>query len=243
MKYDLEKIKALCDGVRSSKQIAEVIGYPQKYIQRQMLKYNWPRRYQGSASGELSGSRKFGRVIDRDGYVLTPAPIEHPYARKCSGDLTGKILEHRFVMEKHLGRYLKKKEVVDHIDGCRLHNDVKNLRLFASNARHLKETISGGHRNWSPDGFSNMKFYRRPKDFVKVDTYNQRKKLGEIRLLQILRAHALLDKDSPYLLGTHQYLEKAEIDYSSRSKIKQAVVFLFQKWGLDPSEFLLESNL
>ncbi len=38
-------------------------------------------------------------------------------------------LEHRIVMEKHLGRKLLKKEVVHHIDGNKLNNDISNLLL------------------------------------------------------------------------------------------------------------------
>lgn len=242
--YDREKIKSLCDGVRTSHEIAAMCDCSAKYVQALMKKYDLPRLPQRGPSGLRNKSYKYGRVIDRDGYVLVPAPSrEYPNARRTGKNKTGRVLEHRFVMEKHLGRYLKRKEVVDHINGCRLHNDVQNLRLYSSNANHLRATISGKSLNWSSAGYANMKCERRKKDLKRVDTYNQRKKLGEIRLLQILRAHALLDKDSPYLLGTHQYLEKAGVDASSHSKIKRAVVLLFQKWGLDHSEFLSGSNL
>ena len=241
--YDLKKIEKLCDGVRSSRDIAALTGYPQKYIQAVTLKNDWPRRYRGSASGKLNGHYKFGRSIDHDGYVLVPATLAHPNARRCKGDLTGIMLEHRRAMEAHLGRYLEKAEVVDHVDGCHLHNAIENLRLFSSNGDHLRSTISGRVPSWSPRGFLNIKSYRLPKDRQRVDTHDQRKKLGEVRLLQILLAHARLDKESPYLLGTHGYLEKAEIDYSSRSKIELAVTSLYLKWELDPKPFLLKMNL
>lgn len=47
-------------------------------------------------------------------------------------------LEHRLVMEKHLGRKLKKDEVVHHIDGDKKNNEINNLMLFASNSDHIK---------------------------------------------------------------------------------------------------------
>tara|TARA_Y100000310_G_scaffold338573_2_gene428579 strand:- start:94 stop:888 length:795 start_codon:yes stop_codon:yes gene_type:complete len=37
--------------------------------------------------------------------------------------------EHRLVMENHIGRYLREDELVHHIDGDKLNNDIKNLEL------------------------------------------------------------------------------------------------------------------
>jgi hypothetical protein len=41
-------------------------------------------------------------------------------------------------MEQKIGRYLKKEEVVDHIDGLHLNNHQDNLRLFGHNKDHLR---------------------------------------------------------------------------------------------------------
>jgi len=56
----------------------------------------------------------------------------HPFC-----DSKGYVLEHRLVMEKHLGRFLKPEEVVHHIDGNIRNNDVKNLKLFSSHGNHV----------------------------------------------------------------------------------------------------------
>jgi hypothetical protein len=64
--------------------------------------------------------------------------------------------------------------------------------------------------------------------------YNLRKSKGDVRLLQILRAWLKLGKDSPYLLGTHQWLERNEIDYSCGRKIELAYLELCKKWELSP---------
>lgn len=40
------------------------------------------------------------------------------------------VLEHRWVMAKHLGRPLEKFEMVDHMDGNRTNNVPENLRIY-----------------------------------------------------------------------------------------------------------------
>lgn len=46
------------------------------------------------------------------------------------------ILKHRFVMEKHIGRKLKKSEVVHHINGNIRNNNLNNLMLFPNQKAH-----------------------------------------------------------------------------------------------------------
>lgn len=53
-------------------------------------------------------------------------------------DRWGYVLEHRLVMEQMLGRYLKPKEVVHHINNIRSDNRIKNLMLFPNNRAHLE---------------------------------------------------------------------------------------------------------
>ena len=56
----------------------------------------------------------------------------HGYLRfKDSG-----VYVHRWVMEKHLERRLRPEEVVHHIDGNKLNNDINNLMLFSSQKEH-----------------------------------------------------------------------------------------------------------
>jgi hypothetical protein len=43
------------------------------------------------------------------------------------------VTEHRLVMEKHLGRNLRRTETVHHRDGDRLNNDITNLELWIGN--------------------------------------------------------------------------------------------------------------
>jgi hypothetical protein len=68
-----------------------------------------------------------GKITDKRGYVRIHCP-GHPRAIKVGGSYY--IAEHRLVMEKHLGRYLNKGEVVHHIDGNPSNNKLCNLKIF-----------------------------------------------------------------------------------------------------------------
>ena len=64
-------------------------------------------------------------------YIALLKP-HHPYA-----DDMGYILEHRFFMEKKLGRYLRPEEVVHHVDGNPENNTPENLILFPNGGKHI----------------------------------------------------------------------------------------------------------
>jgi hypothetical protein len=63
-------------------------------------------------------------------YILVPG---HPMA-----DKRGRVLEHRYVMSRYIGRDLTDEETVHHIDGDKRNNHIKNLELLADNAEHKK---------------------------------------------------------------------------------------------------------
>lgn len=86
---------------------------------------------------ELAPRWKGGKKIRRDGYSFVIAPDDHPHPSYVKKSGLRYILEHRLVMERHLGRYLDPSEVVHHIDENPLNNDVANLRLFATQREHM----------------------------------------------------------------------------------------------------------
>lgn len=89
--------------------------------------------------GEKSFHWKGGRYKQkRDGYIYVSAPKDHPYIKYGGGGGGGYVLEHRLVMEKVLGRYLKPDEDVNHINGVKDDNRPENLAVVRHYA-HYKE--------------------------------------------------------------------------------------------------------
>jgi len=80
------------------------------------------------------GNFKIGRILRR-GYIYIYIK-KHPYSIKYG--VTRYVPEHRLIMEKHIGRYLKPTEVVHHIDGNTKNNIISNLILFPNQASHSK---------------------------------------------------------------------------------------------------------
>lgn len=74
---------------------------------------------------------KGGRNIDNHGYIQITIYPDDPYFSMSM--VGGKILEHRYVMAKHLGRCLDKNESIHHIDGNRQNNKIENLQLRIGN--------------------------------------------------------------------------------------------------------------
>jgi hypothetical protein len=235
MNENTQMIVSLYDGKRSSVEIAKIVGLSPRYVRKVATKLDLDRLWCGAQPGEKNHQFLSGRRVDLDGYVLVTAPSDHPYARLRPNRKGGSIIfEHRLIVEQTLGRYLTPIEVVDHIDGLTLHNDPLNLRFFDQNKDHLQATITGRPKRISVSGWRNIKAkYHQPADWKQVDTYYRRRERGDVRLRQILLVSLKFGIDSPFLLGTHRHLEKAHIDYSSRSKIELALDELNQRWEQD----------
>jgi hypothetical protein len=119
----------------SCAEMAPILGCGEEAIRRRLAELRLPR-LPGKARPEQNPFWRGGYKVDGQGYILKHQP-GHPHAAD------GYVRLHRLVMEKQLGRYLLPEEVVDHRDGDTSGNDPGNLRLFASNAEHLRATLAG----------------------------------------------------------------------------------------------------
>ncbi len=73
-----------------------------------------------------------GGKIRRNGYWYVKK-WDHPSSGK-----QGYVAEHRLIVEESLGRFLKKGEVVHHINHDISDNRIENLKLFSSAGQHTK---------------------------------------------------------------------------------------------------------
>lgn len=97
-----------------------------KVIMNILKKNNVPRRKAAKRNQfrENNDSWKGGRTKNRYGYILIRIP-DHPRASKG-----GLVMEHRLVMESHIGRYLKPSEAVHHKNFIKDDNRIENLELM-----------------------------------------------------------------------------------------------------------------
>lgn len=86
---------------------------------------------------EQSKSWKGGRKTRKDGYVIIRVADDYP--NPAYTDRSARYaLEHRVVMERHLGRFLSPEEVVHHINENPNDNRIENLQLFKNQAEHVR---------------------------------------------------------------------------------------------------------
>jgi len=108
-----------------------VAGGAMPYLVADLRKATMPEKEAEANAGSKNAKWKGGKRKRGHGYIGRYRP-NHPHAYQCS------VLEHRLVMEDHLGRVLLPSEIVHHINGLKDDNRIENLMLFSSNSAHAK---------------------------------------------------------------------------------------------------------
>ncbi len=100
-----------------------------------------PLRYKKGhqSKGHNHSGWKGGRILNINGYYMLRVP-NYPYHH--SGNY---VLEHRLIMEQHLGRLLEKDEDVHHINGDIHDNHIENLKVLSHKehrSQHWKQLMA-----------------------------------------------------------------------------------------------------
>lgn len=122
---------------------------PGKYIRTKeiLLKQSLAqkgRKYPNRIMRDITGDKNpnwRGGIRNDNGYIVIYSP-NHPNKKRY-----GDVYEQVLIMEKHIGRYLEKNEVVHHINGIKNDNRLENLQLMTKTEHrsyHMKLQILQG---------------------------------------------------------------------------------------------------
>lgn len=150
IEFDIERLRALIEQERLPQhEVARILGVSRCWVGRTCKRLGLRTRRTGPDSGDTHpGWRGGTRIVKGYRYLYAPAD---PMATK-----QGYVAEHRLVVARAIGRALRGREVVHHIDGDSLNNELANLELFATNADHLRHELTGRVPRWSPEGKARM---------------------------------------------------------------------------------------
>lgn len=127
--------------------------------------------YQAKQAAERFSAGEIGRHVKQNGYIWLslPALVSNTGKRR-------EMLEHRYVMEQHLGRPLDAGETIHHRDGDRTNNTLANLELRVGNhgpGQEVHDVVA-----WS------IRMLKRYSDFAVAQGF---------RLIEVEKSHDPLD--------------------------------------------------
>lgn len=129
--------------------------------------------------GKNHPSWKGGSYISSDGYRMIHTE-GHGWAAYKK--------EHKLVIEKELKRLLNINEVIHHIDGDKLNNEINNLQLCSSDSKHRD-----AHNNLETIAFSLVKL-----GLIKFDKISNTYSVAHVKLRELLE-HPYEDNQQPSL--------------------------------------------
>jgi len=109
----------------SRKKRKNIFGYLNSFKTRKKLSKIMKGKNEINASNWRGGI-----VIDNFGYIFIYQP-NHPFKNNKNY-----VREHRLVVEKQIGRFLKPEETVHHINELKSDNKIENLILFSKKGYH-----------------------------------------------------------------------------------------------------------
>jgi hypothetical protein len=151
--WNLSQIEGWLAEGKTHQWIADQLACAPQTIGKLAQRHGFATQRRGPRPGPGHPNWAGGVHIDKSGYRCLWVE-HHPHSKSRPGKArtSGYVLEHRLVMEAHLGRYLDRGEVVHHKDGNKANNDIANLELFPNNGAHLAHELRGRCPNWTPEG-------------------------------------------------------------------------------------------
>ena len=125
------KVSKICETCKDSYQVHKGRKDSAKFCSYKCYWKGRVNKYVGSKGGAWKGGK-----TNNGGYIYI-ASKNHP-----NSTLDGYVAEHRLVMEKKIGRFLLKEEIIHHLNENKSDNRIENL-VITNSSEHIKKYHSG----------------------------------------------------------------------------------------------------
>lgn len=137
---DKYKLETAYRELNSLNKVAEYFGISKKLVLNYMKRFNIPRNKRQKKIKQPDTYHR-GYITTWNGYKKVKAPLDHP-----GQDKKGYVMEHRLIVEEHLGRYLTDEEEVHHINHNKQDNRISNLQVLTKKEHRRIHLIDSIHK-------------------------------------------------------------------------------------------------